>query len=214
MESIAWQGLGGQAPSDEYTGPSWSWAGYDGIAAMYASFDKGWKDVASIRGWHTEPKNKTNPYGEVKPGASIRIHGPISELKLSSTEETEHEIRLRRAGHPLLPRFYTLYSEDEAGTWVAPDYAEARASDNLQHWNLQVMILRGKQSKDGEQMDDTEHTDKDTRPLELFYGLVVRRVKQGQHAEKLERFGWMFIDKVEGYKIMEDERNWRTILLV
>lgn len=214
MEGIAWQGLKGQAPSDEYTGPSWSWAGYDGIGAMNNSFDKGWKDVASIRGWHTEPRNKTNPHGEVKPGAWIRVHGPITELKLSSKDATEHEIRLQRANITPLPRFCTLYSEEEVGTRVKPDHAEANTSDSLQHWDLQVMILRGRETKDIGNMDDTEHADKDNRPLEFFYGLVIRKVKEEQNADKFQRFGWMFVDKLEGYKIMEGERNWRTILLV
>ncbi|ROW03358.1 hypothetical protein VSDG_01245 [Cytospora chrysosperma] len=63
-------------------------------------------------------------------------------------------------------------------------------------------------------MDDIEDADKDNRPLKFFYGLVIRKVKEEQNADKFQRFGWMYIDKVEGYKIMEDERNWRTILLV
>lgn len=62
--------------------------------------------------------------------------------------------------------------------------------------------------------DDTEYKDTDTRPLERFYGLVIRDYKQGEEAGKVKRFGWMSLEKVEGYKITEDERNWRTITLV
>lgn len=210
LDELSWQGLRGRAPFQEYTGPSWSWAAYDGIAA---TDHREWTPVAVVQGWWAEPKDKCNPFGEVRPGAWVNIRGPVTKLQLSPRDDSEDDIRLRRTGVAPLPRFCTAYSEDDIGSRMRPDHAECRTSQDLQTWDLQVMILGGREfvdsernSKDGDGARD-EHGDR--RPLDSFYGLVVRRTK----LEQLERLGWMSLDETEAYSILEDKENWKTITL-
>ena len=69
IEGLAWQCLGSKkllsGPRSGYTGPSWSWANYEGLAATGVR-KFGFKDIAEIKDWHVEPKTNANPYGEVK----------------------------------------------------------------------------------------------------------------------------------------------------
>lgn len=215
LEGLIWQGLKGRTPYAEYTGPTWSWASYDGIAGV-ASF-QGWADVAEVRGWHAEPKDKSSPLGEVEPGAWVKLHGPMTELKLSAEKETEYEIRLRRADLAPPPRFCTIYSEEDTGTLVTLDYYEGRTAEDLQDWDLQVIILAGRKIEESErakeEVNDTDDKDRSTRPLDTFHGLVIRRFHQGG-VERLERLGCMWFDRTEGYAILEDKQNWRTISIV
>lgn len=119
LKGIAWQGLGGKTPFNNYTGPSWSWARYNGISAL-GSFDHGWRDVARIQGWSVVPKNESYPYGKVKEGAWIKV--PVARLRRSTVGTTEHEIRVRRTGSTPLPRFCTPYSKDGKGNRLTADY--------------------------------------------------------------------------------------------
>lgn len=203
IEDLAWTGVSSEAPYDEYTGPSWSWAGYNGVAVCRGAplpEGRSWRDVAAIQGWHAESKDESNPLGEVKPGAWIKIHGPTTELKLSSIATTKHDIQIRRAGLLSHPRFCTLYSEDEAGTVACLDYARVKPSDEIHNWDLQVILLGGEGPRGS--------------PLKYFHGLVIRRFKEEQIDEKWERFGSTIIFGFEGNKIMEDGKNWKTITLV
>lgn len=211
LKGIAWQGLDGKTPFKDYSGPSWSWAGFNGIMAA-SDFDSGWKDVAHIEGWNAEPKNEANPHGEVKKGAWIKIHGPVARLRLSSTGTTEYEVRLRRAGMTPLPRFNTPHSKDEEGTRMTADYAETRTSEALQHWDLQVMLLIGMDNQDdGDSGEDKEAIE---TPFEFFYGLIVRNSDSEEDGDKLVRVGWMFLGGAEGHSIMEDETSWKSVTLI
>lgn len=222
LGGLSWQGLDGQAPFAEYTGPSWSWAAYDGTAALPHSFF-GWTDIAVINGWNVEPKDRSNPFGEVKPGAWVKLHGPMTDLTLSTKEAMEHEIRLRRADIVPLPRFCTCYSKDETGTQIVPDHEEFRKSKKLQAFELRVMILAGMKSlnsqldmmkADAEKVDDAVAKEGVPKPFETFIGLVIQKLEQGQHAGSLKRIGRMSIDRAQGYRILEDKENWKTVTLV
>lgn len=211
INGLAWYRYGRQAsPYHEYSGPSWSWAGHNGPANTQPRVNGWLRDVATVNGWHAEPKNKSNPYGEVKPGAWVKIYGPVTDLNLiTGTEETtDGETQLR---------FCTLYSDDGAGTEVFLDHAEHRISDVVdKRLDLQVMILGGLDFQDIQDVKRHEpnHEDTATKPIAYFYGLVIRRSGQGEETEKLERLGTMEVGKVEGNRILEDQRNWRSITLV
>lgn len=68
IQGLAWQGLLVKANELFYrfTGPSWSWASYEGTAAYGSSKTRDWEDIAKVRAWFTDAKEATNPFGEVK----------------------------------------------------------------------------------------------------------------------------------------------------
>lgn len=211
LKGLAWQGRDGKTPFNDYSGPSWSWAGYDGITGL-SSFHGSWRDVAQVEGWNAEPKDESNPYGQVKKGAWVKIHGPLARLRLSTTVTTEYEIRLQRAGITPLPRFCTPYSKNEEGTRMNMDHAEMKTSETLQQWDLQVICLLGLETKD----DETSDVDKGAteRPFDCIYGLVMRASESEEDGSKLERVGWMFMYGDEGHSIMEDETSWKSVTLI
>lgn len=209
MVGISWQGLKGKSPFPEYAGPSWSWAGFDGFASSNISLDPDWTDIASIKSWHRELKNESNPYGEVK-NAWIQIHGPVTPLTLSTKETTEHEVRMRRADREPLPRFCTRYSKDDVGMQISPDYTEYR--QQIRDWDLLVLILRGNTDENRKTSAQKEGL---ASPFNLFFGLVIRRSVDADKTEKLERVGWVHLNPEDGQdQIIEDERNWITLTLV
>lgn len=117
IRRLAWQGLGsGRILSQDYTGPTWSWANYDGITATDRRHHR-FRNVAEIKEWYVKVKTDANPYGEVD-NAWIRIRAPMMELKPSPTELSEHERRILRAGLQPDPRMCTQYSDDQNGTHI------------------------------------------------------------------------------------------------
>lgn len=197
IEGLAWQGIGRRAPSSttEYTGPSWSWASYDGIAATGLRGD--WEDVAKIKDWHVELQSEENPFGSVR-NAWIRIHGPLAELKPSEKELTEHEAILKEIGRTPLPRLRTRYSDNEVGNQVTPDHDAIRESGGWRELNMQVLILVQKKDPDDKANDI------------LCYGLVIAPAGDG----RMKRVGWMFLQDEEANNILEDKECWRDVTLV
>lgn len=183
-----------------------------------SSFGGLWKDVAQVEGWNAEPKNESNPYGEVKKGAWIKIHGPLARLRLSTIGTTEHEIRLRRVGSTPYPRFCTPWSKDEVGTVISLDYAEIRKSTEiLQHWDLQVILMMGiKWRKDNEtRAPDEDKGATSESHFDLMYGLVVRTSESDEEeGNRLVRVGWMHINGDEGHRIIKDETSWKSVTLI
>ncbi|KAK8223351.1 heterokaryon incompatibility protein-domain-containing protein [Phyllosticta capitalensis] len=207
ISGLAWQGLGGEKPSSpEYTGPSWSWASFDGIAAGHVASRDYWIAVASVVEWHTELKERANPYGEVK-DAWIRIHAPMTELFLSNKETIDHEVRLRRVGYTPLPRFCTKYSDDEDGSMVRLNYEEDNMSKGWLEWEMHVLLLQEKPRR--QKSDNCGETSGDV----LCYGMVVRRIEVGQESQ-FERVGWTFLGGNEAVGLRDEEQNWATIKLV
>lgn len=211
IRGLSWQGLHGKAPYEEYTGPSWSWAGYDGIAANGHS--PGWVDIAKVCEWSIQLKKNANPYGEVK-NAWITIRGPVVALRPSKLTVLEYETRLQRAEIVPLPRFCTPYSKTEEGSRCTVDYDKFRSSDELRDWDLWVVLLRGKhdtESQDG-------NVNEDQSSIGFYFGLVVRASGSDQQGEvTMTRVGWMFLDADkldDASRIVEDEENWRNIKLV
>lgn len=208
IEGLAWQGLGDKTAmsSDEYIGPSWSWASYDGIAAT--GLKEGWKDAAEILEWHVDLKNEANPYGEVT-NAWIRLRAPMAKLVASEKTETSHEVRLKNAGITPLPRLCTKYSDDEEGAIMSLDYNGDRSTAVWREWDLRVLML-GWYPKSEKGTDNARGHDED-----LAYGLVVTVVK-GEHAdgERMKRVGWMFLAGDQVQKFKDDEESYTTVTLV
>jgi hypothetical protein len=216
IEGLAWQGLASRRQFSElsgvYTGPSWSWANYDGIAATGVR-ERGFKDVAVVEDWSVELKTDMNPYGEVK-NAWIRIRAPMTKLSPSPLEINDHEIRLRRAGMQPHPRMCTRYSDDENGTIVTLDHEDAKKSGEWRQWDLELLMLGGYPEK-GEEGTEGEpsHTD-ESDGMGHCYCLVVLKADAEQGTERRKRVGWMFLSKEEARKVREDEDNWTTVTMV
>jgi hypothetical protein len=214
IEGLAWQGIGRRAPNSttEYTGPSWSWASYDGVAATGLRGD--WKDVAKIEDWHVELRNEGNPFGEVK-NAWIRIHGPMAELKPSEVETTDHENTLKEIGRTPYPRLRTQYSKDEEGNLVTLDHRDVSDAGDWREWNMHILLLCGKNSEDKKTEETAEQgnngAEDDSMPF--CYGLVVTQAGGGGDS-KMKRVGWTFLEGEEAKKVMEDKECWRSVTLV
>jgi hypothetical protein len=214
IEGLAWQGIGHRAPASatSYTGPSWSWASYAGIAATGLGGD--WIDVAKVEDWNVELQNEGNVFGEVK-NATISVRGPVAGLKRSEKEITEHEVRLRGIGWTPLPRLRTRYSDDEEGGVVTLDYKDLLESGGWKEWELEVLILCGKRGV-GKKVDETgelENQGGEHDEMTFCYGLVITRTGEGQDS-RMKRVGWMFIEGEEAIKVVEDKECWRTVTLV
>lgn len=220
IEGLSWQGLGRRQPTSttQYIGPSWSWASFDGIAALGSG--KGWEDIAHVQDWHVELKSQANPYGELV-DAYVRVKGPLLRLIPSETETTEHEVRLRRAGLTPLPRFRTLYTTDEDDV-VSLDSEDAKESGEWRKWNLQVMILNGKLGMEETDLtgSDAESSGKDreqdkekARSYGSCYGLVVDVCDTENTRAK--RVGWMFLDGSNGLAgVIDNEKDWEMLTLI
>jgi hypothetical protein len=212
IEGLAWQGIGRRAPNSttQYTGPSWSWASYDGIAAT--GLRGKWKDVAKIEDWHVELQNEGNPFGEVK-NAWIRIHGPMAELKPSEVETTDHENALKEIGRTPYPRLRTRHSKDEVGTVATLDHDDIRKERDWHGWDMQVLILCGKKGEDEKAEETIEQSAAKHDSFQFCYGLVVTQAGDSQ-GSKMKRVGWMFLEGEEAEKVMEDKECWRSVTLV
>jgi len=232
IEGLAWQCLGKEkqamAQDGKYIGPSWSWAGFDGIAATGKR--KGWKDIAEVQEWNVQLKTEANPYGEIT-GAWIRIHAPLIRLVHSEEEVTEHEIRLRRAGLQPFPRFRTPHSDEDQV--VSLDNAHSLKSEEWRSWNIQVLILGGYPYRHGnwgkDQMISKEPEDekKENKVVEeenssgedlipqtfgLCFGLVLDN--RGTENQGVKRVGWMFLNSEEVAKAIEEKKDWSTVKLI
>lgn len=210
IEGLAWQGLGERTPAsrDQYVGPTWSWASYAGIGAT--GLNPGWVDVAEVLDWHVDLKHEANPFGEVE-NAWVRIRGPVIQLRHSTLESNEHEARLRRAGMRPLPRVCTPFSESENGSIMKIDDADLKTTSEWKEWRIEVLLLGGYKEKRGQESHSAE--DDADEAFDSFGGLVIKSAGDEQ-AGKMQRIGWLFLEGKEGFKIREDEKNWKTVTLV
>ena len=208
IEGLAWQCIGDRAPAStaEYTGPSWSWASYGGIAATGLRGE--WIEIAKVDDWHVELQSEENPFGSVK-NAWIRIHGPVAELKPSEKEITDHEVILKEVGITPLPRLRTRYSDNEVGNFVSPDHETVREPKYWRELNMQVLILCGKKDDD-KKADETIEEGAENSSLALYYGLVMAPAGDG----RMKRVGWMFLHDKEAKNMLEDKEGWRDVTLI
>ncbi|KAI9151273.1 hypothetical protein HJFPF1_08472 [Paramyrothecium foliicola] len=218
VEGLAWQGLGGRRPQSvtEYTGPTWSWPSYQGIAAT--GLQEGWRTIASIESWHVDLRNENDPYGHIK-NAWIKVRAPLLQLEPSKVPTTEHETRLKKAGMTPHPRLLTKFTSDEEGNMLTMDYEDNKKSGNWREWNIKVMILGGylKSSEVAKPVDEPQEkgagTDETEEELRVAFGLALVPADEGD-SSKMRRIGWMFLDGTEVDKCEHDEDEWDTVTIV
>lgn len=210
LEGLAWQALGERAPAsrDQYIGPTWSWASYAGIGAT--ALNPGWVAVAQVLDWHVDLKHAANPFGEVG-DAWVRVRGPAVQLRHSALESNEHEAGLRRAGFRPLPRVCTPYSESENGSIMKTDHADVTATSEWKEWRMEVLLLVG--NKKGRGQESRSAGGGADEAFDSFMGLVLKSAGDEQEG-KMQRIGWLILEGKEGFKIREDEKNWKTVTLV
>jgi hypothetical protein len=207
IEGLAWQCFKDRSPLDDavHTGPSWSWAGYRGIAATGLRQD--WKDSAEVLEWHVDHKDESKPYGEVK-NAWIRLRAPLIKLVASDKRDTAHEARLKKAGLNPLPRLRTKYSNDEEGSIASPDNANDRTSEKWRELDLYVLLLGWYPGSEGGTCSRGGCSN------DPCFGLVVTTVDQDHGTERMKRIGWMFLPGQEGLKARDEQENYTTVTLV
>ncbi|KAF4502009.1 HET-domain containing protein [Fusarium agapanthi] len=94
VQGLAWQGQWRPKlqPINEYIGPSWSWASFEGIAAP--NTDPNWKSIAVVEDWKIEEVSPDDPYGQVK----------SASMKDSSEQESD---RTRDSAQSMVARVMT-----------------------------------------------------------------------------------------------------------
>lgn len=210
IEGMTWWASGRLAPvsRDEYTGPSWSWASYDGIA--YRSTYRP-PAICEVLDWHVDLKYAENPFGGVT-SAWVRIRGPVAPLRLSKREDDEHVAQLHRAGFTPQPKVSTPYSEDEKDHIIlALDYKDILDSGEWRSWDLQVLLLHSYGDPFRKAMEQGDSDASET--TQITFGLAVRS-EGAEQTRKMQRVGAVFMNGQEASRIRGDETNWRTIILV
>lgn len=217
MKGLAWLGNNNKvlAPYDCYIGPSWSWAAYNGSAAMLDHAAVLWEDVAIAKAWHTEMRSKSNPYGEVKT-AWIQVHGPVIRLAPLSTYTQETGEGSRKAKDDISSRtccrVYTPYSESGHGVGLVLDHPQGNISEVLRSWSPHVIILTGVKDENSVSLDT--QGERVFSAWSLVWGLAIKKSTNAGNTDKWERIGWTQIRGEESRKIIEAEDNWKTVTLV
>lgn len=211
MYGIAWHGYAQGEPHEVYTGPSWSWAGYNGIAESM-TINRPCREVSAIESWHIKLKNESNPFGEVEE-AWIKIYGPVTSLTISFESGTRDENHRQRRGVSIdePPYFHTPYSKKEQGEWLNFDYGRDNMHELLRsEWKV-IILIQYENSETLTRNEVENHGD----PRIDFYGLVIRKAAGERSHEKWERAGYMrYIDLREGMEIICGKGNWQTVTLV
>lgn len=170
VEGLAWQSVDKPNTKQitEYVGPSWSWAGYQGVAA-HGPWPI-WKSIATVISWQIELTNPDDYYGQLK-SASIRVQGPLMEL-LPSVIPVDDIERLKRAGINPSPHFYTKNISEGESISLCFDKKEMQASNPWRDKNIKMLVLgyhdytqpvsqQGKEVKDKGEEDVKEGSDTD-----------------------------------------------------
>lgn len=200
VQGLAWECKGERKPAspEEYIGPSWSWASYGGTVSC-SKFE--WA-IAEALGWHAEPKEEANPFGEVRE-AWISIRGPVSELKPWSSESDSEEDE-SGAETVLTPRVSVSALLDDSWHDLRLDNQSFEESGEWKNWDLQLMLLCGHLNFDRTQVVE---------------GIVFKEATRAGQRGKKERVGFMRFSHFSAYdpswvQWHIDQREWMTITLV
>ncbi|KAI1086968.1 HET-domain-containing protein [Rostrohypoxylon terebratum] len=206
LKGLTWQCIGSRQPvsQDQYTGPSWSWASYGGMASIGPSGK--FNDVAEVLDWEVELKTQANPFGAVT-SAWLHIRAPIVSLIHVPAEgdEAVHATRLERAGLPPIVLVKTSYSEGlEEDIRISFDNDEIPRTGAWKDMEMKLMILVARDPCFDEDDDGTHG---------VVFSLVVTNAGDPS-SNRMKRIGWMFISDTEVERILEDDTNRRTVYLV
>lgn len=203
IQGMAWRCEGERKPAslEEYTGPSWSWASYGGIAMITEAGVPDW-DIAKVIGWHVELKEEANPFGEVR-DAWIQIHGPVVRLKPSSEscpakDESRAKPRVSIIGSTVDPEWHELYLDNQS----------YEVSGEWRNWDLQAMLLCGRYG---------EILDSGAIATENVQGIVFREAICAGQRGKMERVGYIDFFRDCADRLLSDTRqrnHWKSITLV
>lgn len=199
IQGMAWRCETGRRPADleKYTGPSWSWASYDGHMSYSGSPNEIFAEAFE---WHVEPKEEANLFGEVRE-AWIKIRGPVFGVKPILQGDLDHDYPLGDESRLLVSiTGLTDYSE-----WyeLRLDNQSYQDSGQWRNWDLQAIVLYG-ESAGGSRLNSR------------FKAIVVREaIRAGQRGE-MERVGCINIYPQDDERVrLADRRDaWKTITLV
>lgn len=214
VEGLVWwtEYTGARIPFECYTGPSWSWAAYNGTTLSLTATGQCCENVAVVKAWHVELINQSNLYGAVKE-AWLQVHGPLVRVAASSVQASEkEEEKCRKRQRSALPqawcRVCTSYSESRKGSVLWMDYPQRSMGEVLKQQDPHVLILgriradRGMNSNWGVISSNQG----------LVWGLVIST--NDRNPGNWRRIGWMYLPGEEGRKIIDVEDNWKTVTLV
>lgn len=195
VQGMAWKCEGERKPAslDEYTGPTWSWASYGGIASYLAAYD--WV-IAEVLCWHVELKEEANPFGEVR-DAWIKVRGPVLELKPRNSGRYSAEDGYFEEVKVSIPKSTVNLGSHE----LSLDNQSYEESEGWRNWDLQAMLLCGQHGKESGG---------------LVQGIVFREATRAGQRGKMERVGHMEFIGYETEKLLRftDQWYWETITIV
>lgn len=201
IQGMAWKCEGERKPAslEEYTGPSWSWASYDGTV-YYSRVDDDLV-MARVLGWHVKLKEEANPFGEVR-DAWIKIRGPVVELE-PSLESYPAEDEFREG-----PRVSMVEGMEEPGSHrLCLDNQSYEESGEWRNWDLRAILLGGQY----EGIMESGSTD-----MRSVQAIIFRKaMRAGQHG-KMERVGYVdfYGDDANMLLFYFNHRDHETITLV
>ncbi|KAF4945383.1 hypothetical protein FGADI_11985 [Fusarium gaditjirri] len=220
VQGLAWKGQWrpNPQPINEYIGPSWSWASFQGIAAL--DYDSRWRSIAIVEGWKVELTNPSDPYGQIK-SASVRVRGPIIQLTQSTILDEDRDERLKRTLTRPRPRFCTKYSRVGDDMELNLDNGDPNASDEWGEMDMKVLLLGGDEitsraSQCEVQDEEAEsRTDESNWESELSYGfgLVLTSVEMNG-AVYMKRVGWIYLDSSQVEKLRQTKEDWDIVTII
>jgi hypothetical protein len=219
-QGMAWQGLRRPQPQpiNEYIGPSWSWASFQGIAALDTK--PNWRSIATVEDWQIELTNPDDHYGQLK-GASVSVRGPLMSLTKSMIPGSDGDEGLKRAGIRSSPRCYTRYSVEGNDMQVTFDNTDPSACDRWPDKDIKVLLLGdyGEVSPGSQHEVESEEAEgeKDASnggfEIDVGFGLVLTSTNVNG-ATYMKRIGWTHLDRNIVKRLRERKDDWDTITIV
>ncbi|KAF5586880.1 het domain protein [Fusarium subglutinans] len=220
VQELAWHGLWRQNPQpiNEYVGPSWSWASFQGTVVLNKKLN--WRSIAIVEDWQIELTNPDDHYGQVK-SASVHMRGPLTQLTKSMIPGGDHAERLERAGVRPHPNFCTKYSGEVSDTRLVLDKQDLNSSDQWQGMDIKMLLLGGygqaspvppceAERKEAESKQDK--SDGNFKFKEGF-GLVVTLINVNG-VIYMKRIGWTPLHSNLVEKLKETTEDWDTITII
>lgn len=220
VQGMAWQGLWRPQPQpiDEYIGPSWSWASFQGIAALDTKSN--WRSIAMIEDWHVELTHPDDPYGRVN-SASVRVRGPITQLTQSMIPVRDDDERLERSGIRLERRFCTKYSGEGNGIRLSLDNEDLNASGQWEEMDIKVLLLGGhgeelpisQREIEGEESESKKDKRKERFLFSQGFGLAMTSTNVNG-AIYMKRVGHVILDSNQVERLGQTEEDWHTVTII
>lgn len=207
VRGLSWRSINGRSPFDCYTGPSWSWASYDGTTLLHPKKATP-VDIASAEAWSVTLKEPANPFGEVT-NAWVRLHGPLVPLMTRTDRSWD-------PNSPHLCWVRTPYSSHENAQCFL-DHSEYIKSGTYRDWDMRVMLLQRIALPASHSNVRIRAPHRLSRASFEFFGLVIRVFNAGHGGEAtMRRVGYMVLrdDTEDMAGMVENKANWTTVTLI